>query len=90
MKAPPIQKDTSQGSKETLLSRNKTEGVVPTSTWALTNKGSVYCAFPPCQSLQRVSGRQSAAGKVQGKILAHQQGKGVGTVLSLAGEWNER
>lgn len=55
MKAPRIQKDTSQGSKETLLSRNKTEGVVPTSTWALTNKGSVYCAFPPCQSLQRVS-----------------------------------
>lgn len=35
-------------------------------------------------------GRQSAARKVQGKSLAHQQGKRVGSVLSRAGEWNKR
>lgn len=91
-KAPCIQKDTSQGSKKTLLSRDKTEGFVPTSTWALTNKrgGKCVLCFPTLPgSTERLCGRQTAARKVQGKILARQQGKRVGTVLSLAREWNE-
>lgn len=37
-KAPCIQRDTSQESKQILLSRDKTEGFVPTSAWALINK----------------------------------------------------
>lgn len=39
------------------------------------------------RSSESACGMQSTARKVQGEILAHEQGKRVGTVLSLAGEW---
>lgn len=90
MKAPRIQKDTSQGSKQTLLSRNKTEGVAPTSTWHFSREMCTVLSHLARVYRESLSGRQSAARKVQRKILAHQQGRRVGTVLSLAGEWNER
>lgn len=43
MEAPAIQKDTSQESKQALLSRDKPEGFV--STWALTNKRGEKCVL---------------------------------------------
>lgn len=80
MKAPCVQKDTSQESKQTLLSRDKTEGFVPTSTWALINKrgGKCVLCFPSLpESTESVSvGGSQLLGRCKGRAWHISRGKG--------------